>query len=371
MIDLEKLKNLLEPRFSKIEILKGTGGQDDDFDLIEIHNISLPKHIYVNSKGEIWTSASDLQEASSTNDAVKKVKELTAGQKASAIPVYVQATDEIDSYRHVRDIVSLASQVFKVAELREVVAHCGCAVDCGNGCHAAMVPALSEAQVQFQGDEIVNDLLTEPEITGLGLSPEDQDEVVVMVFDDVIASKEEKLAQADVILAPKVAAFLDKQFENIRFSHLRDDQIEVYFDAKLATGPVSKEAFTEFLRTATQDMEIQKFFVSIAKDFSSKVSSAVPDYFLLRNTVVSEVLEQVKEASLKRVSRIIGKTTSGKPVYDKFDHPAHKGFSQQDHWDAAGFHMPGKGQTADLAECKKHDEAAHKSELYDESGDLI
>lgn len=39
-----------------------------------------------------------------------------------------------------------------------------------------------------------------------------------------------------------------------------------------------------------------------------------------------------------RGGNIIGKTKSGKPIYDKADHPEHKGFTGQDHLDASDAH---------------------------------
>lgn len=39
-----------------------------------------------------------------------------------------------------------------------------------------------------------------------------------------------------------------------------------------------------------------------------------------------------------RGGHIIGKTQSGKPIYDTHDHPAHKDFTSQDHDDAADRH---------------------------------
>lgn len=39
-----------------------------------------------------------------------------------------------------------------------------------------------------------------------------------------------------------------------------------------------------------------------------------------------------------RGGKIIGKTRSGKPIYDSADHPAHQGFSKEDHKDAAQLH---------------------------------
>jgi hypothetical protein len=39
-----------------------------------------------------------------------------------------------------------------------------------------------------------------------------------------------------------------------------------------------------------------------------------------------------------RGGHIIGKTKSGKPIYETFEHPAHKAFSDNDHHDAASLH---------------------------------
>ena len=37
--------------------------------------------------------------------------------------------------------------------------------------------------------------------------------------------------------------------------------------------------------------------------------------------------------------KIIGRTESGKPIYDKHDHAAHKDFSAKDHKDASQLHQ--------------------------------
>jgi len=40
-----------------------------------------------------------------------------------------------------------------------------------------------------------------------------------------------------------------------------------------------------------------------------------------------------------RGGKIIGQTESGKPIYDKHDHPAHKDFTPKDHQDASQLHQ--------------------------------
>ena len=57
--------------------------------------------------------------------------------------------------------------------------------------------------------------------------------------------------------------------------------------------------------------------------------------------ILSEI--KVLEAKISaetgpRGGKIIGKTKSGKPIYDSADHPSHKDFSIQDHRDAANKH---------------------------------
>ena len=49
-----------------------------------------------------------------------------------------------------------------------------------------------------------------------------------------------------------------------------------------------------------------------------------------------DILEKGGEGS--RGGKIIGHTKSGKPIYDKFNHPGHKDFTVEDHLDAMKKH---------------------------------
>lgn len=72
----------------------------------------------------------------------------------------------------------------------------------------------------------------------------------------------------------------------------------------------------------------------------------------------------VHEYLNKEKSKIIGKTTAGKDIHDKFDHPGHKLFSGQDHKDAADLHAEIGKKDANhdpYAEGKKHNDAHKES----------
>jgi len=59
----------------------------------------------------------------------------------------------------------------------------------------------------------------------------------------------------------------------------------------------------------------------------------------------------------KSEPKLIGKTESGKAVYDKFSHPAHDSFTKQDHLNAANLHH-GLGTKGDLGQAMHHMKAA-------------
>jgi hypothetical protein len=50
--------------------------------------------------------------------------------------------------------------------------------------------------------------------------------------------------------------------------------------------------------------------------------------------------------------KIIGHTKSGKPIYDRFNHPAHKDFTKEDHRDAGKVHDELHQKHSDLSEEK-------------------
>lgn len=56
--------------------------------------------------------------------------------------------------------------------------------------------------------------------------------------------------------------------------------------------------------------------------------------------ILAEIQALERKLAIKgpRGGEIIGKTKSGKPIYDSHDHPSHKNFTKQDHQDAADLH---------------------------------
>lgn len=59
----------------------------------------------------------------------------------------------------------------------------------------------------------------------------------------------------------------------------------------------------------------------------------------------------------KSEPKVIGKTASSKPVYDKFSHPSHDSFNSQDHLDAANLHHA-LATNGDLGQARHHMKAA-------------
>jgi hypothetical protein len=72
---------------------------------------------------------------------------------------------------------------------------------------------------------------------------------------------------------------------------------------------------------------------------------------------LDNLLEKAGEGS--KGGKIIGHTKSGKPIYDTFNHPAHKDFTKEDHRDAATIfddkeHKAGRNAGGDYTERDKH-----------------
>lgn len=70
-----------------------------------------------------------------------------------------------------------------------------------------------------------------------------------------------------------------------------------------------------------------------------------------------------------RGGKVIGHTKSGKAIYDSFDHPKHKDFTAEDHWDAAE-----TSSSHNLKQCSLHDKKQYdmraKKILDDARADL-
>jgi len=248
-IDLNKVTNSLDARF-KCELL------EDNLLCIE-NKFGLPKHIYVNDKGESWTSSADvLVDSKNVGDVVKTVRNLAASKQ---------------------------ELVFKVSDLFKLVAPPDCSLP---------EPELLEDEVFEVGNDLATDILKEPEILALNLPQEDENEVVVMVFDSIADDKIQSFEEMESFIAPKLASFLNDTFENMKFINIGNGLVEIIFDSKLASN-VSKDQFCDFLKVAFQDVDFFNFYSSCVKDFSKKISSDLPDYFKIRNEVINEVLEQI------------------------------------------------------------------------------
>ena len=95
-----------------------------------------------------------------------------------------------------------------------------------------------------------------------------------------------------------------------------------------------------------------------------------------------------KSGAGSRGGKVIGKTRSGKPIYDSHDHKGHTGFSKQDHKDAGSAHAKamnaihkelggdtpnGRNQdklTDHMEQLEMHDESAKKMKKSEEAGDF-
>lgn len=259
-VDLEKLKDSFDSRFDT-ELVNDK--------LLEIENkFGLPKQIYVNDIGEIWTSKGDAVFKETSPTEIKKVIRTIA---ASGSRRQVFAADEL-------------SKLF-------ITASCSCQGDCQ--CPPVGTPQLDEAQIIVLGDDVIPDLLNEPEMSALNLPTEDQDQVATMVFSTIIEEKQERLKDFATYAAPKIAAFLNGEFQNLNFADVGCGKIKVFFDSKLATDELTDEMFSEFLKEAAKGVNFIPFYNQLVSEFSSKISSELPDYFNIRNVVVGEVLEQM------------------------------------------------------------------------------
>lgn len=252
-LDLTKLQNSLDARFSPTLIEDG---------LLEIDNkLGFPKHIYVNKDGEIWTSDADqIYDGGSLKEVQKTIRTIAAS--------------------------GAAGQVFKMSDLLKLLAP-PCALE---------QPQMDEDAVLEQGDEMTNDIMQEPEMQDLDLSPEDEHEVAVMIISSVVDDKNEKLQEFNASISPKVASFLNQSFKHLRFAHLGEDKIKVFFESKMASETLSRSEFEEFLKFAGSDLKnFDLYYQNLVSEFSAKVSSSLPDFFKIRNFVINEVLEQVNE----------------------------------------------------------------------------
>lgn len=63
-----------------------------------------------------------------------------------------------------------------------------------------------------------------------------------------------------------------------------------------------------------------------------------------------------KKASKTDITKVIGKTGSGKKIYNSFTNFAHKGFDYSDHVDASAAH---DGMAIKATKSKQHDKAAY------------
>lgn len=89
-------------------------------------------------------------------------------------------------------------------------------------------------------------------------------------------------------------------------------------------------------------------------------------------SVIAELENKLAVETGPRGGKIIGKTKSGKPIYDTHDHPAHKGFTAEDHWDAYLQHGEAGGNIYNPGEeAKKHKNTAKGLKAESEKSKVI
>ena len=272
-VDLSKIKDSLDSRFSTLLL---------NDDLLEIENkFGLPKIIYVNSKGEIWSSKADGVFKENKLPEIKKIIRTIAASS-------LKQTFKVD-------------ELFRIFYSADKSGSCGCSegcscpdgCDCGMECDYSAKPQLNEDDVLKVGNDVLSDLIKESKIAELKLSPEDQEEVAKMAFIAILEDKEKKLSEFKQSLAPKIAKYLNDVFQNLTFVDMGSNEIRVMFDPKLASDHVTREEFVEFLKEAAKGSGFNGFYRDLVTNFSTKVSAALPDYFKVREVVISAVLEQL------------------------------------------------------------------------------
>lgn len=254
-LDLKKIPDFLDARFKTNEIEDG---------LLEVENQhGFPKCIYVNDAGEIWTSKADGVTEAKTPEAAAK---------------------------EIRSIVSKSNEnLFKISDMMKLLPP---ATQQGQE-NVDYKPHLDENQILNHGSEVTKDILAEPEISSLGLAPQDQNQIAIMVFDVILDDKNKELANMHNHVAKKMASTLNEHFKNMFFVD-NGDSIQVFFDSKVAGNQeFSKEQIEEVLKYAFSELSLVNFYNEMVADYIMKVSSKEPDYFRLRDIILNEVLEQI------------------------------------------------------------------------------
>jgi len=220
-----------------------------------LHITDSDKNIYVNASGEIWTSGSDkfYKTVSNASNAVQEVRKLMA---SSRISFEILAEDVLKNGDPV-----LAEPVFEDSPEQVVIIEVG--------------------------DEIISDLMNEPEVEEL--CPEDQDEVAVMVFDEILADKNSSYLKK---MSKKSCDFLNEIFENMKFTAI-GNKIKVSFDAKLASSNLSKKEFQDFLFSTVKDSDLYSKLSTVANEERSKTASELPNFFRIREVILKEIKEQL------------------------------------------------------------------------------
>lgn len=251
VISYNKIANL---DLKKVQEELGSRAKSDFIDesMLEISHGG--KKIYLNTAGEIWTSeANSVKSVQSPSNAVKELRKMMASGRLS-----FEITAE-DLLKHGDPVLA--------------------------------EPVLEDTPVELvfidSGSEIINDLMSEPEI--VELCPEDKNEVAVMVFDEILADKKASYLKK---VAVEAAHILSNTFENMKFEAV-GEKIKVSFDAKLASGKVSKEEFREFILAAVSGSDFYIKMNEMADTLRAKAASEIPDFFRIRNALLREIKEQL------------------------------------------------------------------------------
>jgi hypothetical protein len=241
-LDLTKIKEDLGAR-AKVNFI--------DDSMLEVSHEG--KKIYLNSAGEIWTSeANSVKSVQSPVNAVKEIRKMMASGRLS-----FEITAE-DLLKH------------------------------GDPVLAEPVVEDSPAEIILVevGSDIIKDLMSEPEVSEL--CPEDQNELAVMAFDELLFDKKQAYLKKSAI---EISRILSRTFENMTFEAI-GDKIKISFDAKMATGSVSQEEFREFIFAAISDSDFYSQISNKVDDIREKAAAEIPDFFRIRDVLLNEIKEQ-------------------------------------------------------------------------------
>lgn len=211
------------------------------------------KKIYLNSAGEIWTSdANSLRLVTSPSHAVKELRKMMASSRISFDII-------------AEDLIKEGDPVLAEPVIEDTA---------------------SEVIVIQMGDEIMTDLMGEPEVSDL--CAEDQEELAVMVMGEILSDKRASYLKKVAFESSKL---LSDTFVNMKFEPV-GSKIKVSFDSKLASSDLTNEQFASFLFGEISDSDFYSKLSNKVSLIREKVAREIPDYFKIRDLLIAEIKEQ-------------------------------------------------------------------------------